>query len=179
MPNSITPVVSLQSGKPMCNSKDVAGLFGKAHKHVLDSVDALLLAAPSIEPNFRPIEIDTKVGFGFRKDRAFNMTKDGFTLLAMGFTGPKALQFKIAYINRFNEMEETLRGASVSTGIGRHVMREFISPEGIPLRALATEQGIMVVGADFVKVVYVAARERHIASKRGLMPARWADYPSP
>jgi len=38
--------------------------------------------------------------------RSVNMTRDGFTLLAMGFTGYKALKFKVAYIQRFNEMEE-------------------------------------------------------------------------
>ena len=37
----------------------------------------------------------------------------------------------------------------------------------------------MVMDADFVKVVYVAARDMNVAGKRGLMPARWADYPSP
>ena len=37
------------------------------------------------------------------------MTRDGFTLLAMGFTGKKAMAFKIAYINRFNEMESFIR----------------------------------------------------------------------
>ena len=44
--------------------------------------------------------------------KMFYMTRDGFSLLAMGFTGKKALQFKIAFINRFNEMEERLHGAT-------------------------------------------------------------------
>ena len=39
----------------------------------------------------------------------YYITRDGFTLLAMGFTGKKAMQFKIAYINAFNEMEEMLQ----------------------------------------------------------------------
>lgn len=46
---------------------------------------------------------------GARKDRAFNMTRDGFTLLAMGFTGKKALGFKLQYIQQFNFMEEMLK----------------------------------------------------------------------
>ncbi|MEI3804070.1 hypothetical protein V6R85_06090 [Agrobacterium sp. CCNWLW32] len=71
----------------------------------------------------------------------------------MGFTRTKALQFKIAYINRFNEMEERLKPQFISSGIGRHAMREFISPEGVSLRVLATEHGIMVEDADFVKVI--------------------------
>ena len=39
------------------------------------------------------------------------MTKDGFTLFVMGFTGREALAFKVAYINRFNEMQDALRKA--------------------------------------------------------------------
>lgn len=42
------------------------------------------------------------------------MNRDGFTLLAMGFTGKKALQFKLQYINAFNEMEKTIKEKSVS-----------------------------------------------------------------
>ncbi|EDO9396369.1 Rha family transcriptional regulator [Campylobacter jejuni] len=44
-----------------------------------------------------------------RKMPMYNLTRDGFSLLAMGFTGKKALQFKIAFINAFNEMEKLLQ----------------------------------------------------------------------
>ncbi|EAH5063680.1 phage regulatory protein [Campylobacter coli] len=44
-----------------------------------------------------------------RKMPIYNLTRDGFSLLAMGFTGKKALQFKIAFINAFNEMEKLLQ----------------------------------------------------------------------
>lgn len=37
------------------------------------------------------------------------MNRDGFSLLAMGFTGKKALEWKLKYINAFNEMERQLR----------------------------------------------------------------------
>ena len=78
----------------MATSKDVAAYFGKTHHHVLDAIDTLLSEAASIPTNFRGIELDVKVGFGTRKDRAFEMTRDGFTLLAMGFTGKKAFRSK-------------------------------------------------------------------------------------
>lgn len=80
----------------MATSKDVAAYFGKKHHTVLEAVDDLLSTEPSIARNFLAIEVDVKIGFGTRKDRAFEMTRDGFTLLAMGFTGKKALQFKLA-----------------------------------------------------------------------------------
>ena len=44
-----------------------------------------------------------------RPQRGFELTRDGFMLLAMGFTGAKALQFKLAYIAKFNAMEAELR----------------------------------------------------------------------
>lgn len=58
---------------------------------------------------FKNVKVETKVGFGVRYDDAEDMTKDGFTLLVMGYTGAKAMEFKLAYIKRFNEMEAELR----------------------------------------------------------------------
>ncbi|MDO6966993.1 Rha family transcriptional regulator [Rhizobium alvei] len=104
------PIVFMKGGEVVANSRDVAEYFEKAHKHVLDAIDDLIQREPSIEPNFRPIEVEVKVGFGVRLDRGFDMTRDGFTLLAMGFTGKKALSFKLKYIEAFNVMEAELRG---------------------------------------------------------------------
>ena len=90
------PIVKLQSGKPVTTSKDVAAYFGKRHDHVIRDIEALISQEPAIAPNFGAIETDVKVGFGTRKSPAYQMDRDGFTLLAMGFTGPKALKFKMA-----------------------------------------------------------------------------------
>ena len=75
-------------------------------------------AGNSIEPNFGLNEYGrfTKLNFELseytdsigRKLPAYNITRDGFTLLAMGFTGQKALQFKLAYIEAFNKMEQQI-----------------------------------------------------------------------
>lgn len=108
--DSIAPIVTLQNGQPVTNSRDVAEMFGKRHDHILRDIDILLAEAPSCAPNFGEALIDHQMPRGgSRRSRAFNITRDGFTLLAMGFTGTKALQFKIAYINRFNEMGNALR----------------------------------------------------------------------
>ena len=95
----------------------MAAYFGKTHHHVLDTIDALVLEAPSIATDFRGIEIEVQVGFGTRKDRGFAMTRDGFTLLAMGFTGKKALQFKLKYIEQFNAMEAELKAQAQPAAI--------------------------------------------------------------
>ena len=123
-------IVVTKHGRVVTNSRIVASYFGKRHDHVLRDIDDLISTAPSIAPNFGAIELETKVGFGVRRDSAFDMTKDGFTLLAMGFTGPKALRFKIDYIQRFNEMEETLRGHAISA--------RFRSPRCVALSSRPT-----------------------------------------
>lgn len=47
----------------------------------------------------------------------YQITRDGFVLLVMGFTGPEALQFQVAYIERFNEMERRLNGHAAATTV--------------------------------------------------------------
>lgn len=125
--NLITaPVVSLQNGKPMANSRDVAELFGKRHDHVLRAIDKLVFDGPPILGNLFSCheQYHDKAN---KLVRGYSMTKDGFTLLAMGFTGRDALRFKIAYIQRFNEMEQALHGAARSNAIGFNEVREFLS----------------------------------------------------
>ncbi len=94
----MSPIVSIKNNAVVANSRDVAAYFDKRHADVLRAIDDLIHAEPSIERNFALNEIETKVGFGFRMDRSFDMTRDGFSLLAMGFTGTKALQFRLRFI---------------------------------------------------------------------------------
>ncbi|MCB5203181.1 Rha family transcriptional regulator [Neorhizobium sp. T786] len=92
---------ALQSGKPMTNSRDVAALFGRLHKNVLQGIQNLECSENFNRLNFQPIEYYDERG---RLKPSYNMTKDGFTFLVMGYTGSLAARFKEAYINRFNEM---------------------------------------------------------------------------
>ena len=101
-------------GRPTTTSLEVARNFGKRHDDVLKAIRNLLMELPS-EParNFAEtsIEADQPNG-GTRSTPAYRLTRDGFTLLAMGFTGKKALQFKLAYITEFNRMEAALNSSS-------------------------------------------------------------------
>ncbi len=112
----ISPNVFLREGKVFANSRDVAAYFEKEHKHVLEAVDNLLknnMAEFSAMENWFVIQHDAHPTVPGRTVRSFDMTRDGFTLLAMGFTGAKALQFKLRYIEAFNRMEEALRQMQV------------------------------------------------------------------
>lgn len=87
----------------------VAEYFGKRHDNVMNSIRAILESEDDDGfnvLNFKEIKYTDDRG---RKQKAYAMTRDGFALLAMGFTGKKALQFKKAYIKRFNEMEKFIR----------------------------------------------------------------------
>jgi len=102
------PALSVKDGNVVANSRDVAKFFGKEHRNVLSDVDRLLLEIKQ-QGFFVETTSEIKTGFGCRSYRSYDMTRDGFALLAMGFTGPKALKFKLAYIQQFNAMEAELR----------------------------------------------------------------------
>ena len=88
--------------RALVDSRFVAQEFGKQHKNVLADIGNLDCSPEFGRLNFQPTSyIDT----WNRKQAAYAMTRDGFTLLAMGYTGEKAMRFKELYIRRFNEME--------------------------------------------------------------------------
>lgn len=88
-------------------SLDVADTFGKGHDKVMRDIRELGCSPEFNVANFGEIDyVDSKN----RKQKAYAMTRDGFTLLAMGYTGELAMKFKEAYIKQFNAMEKALRG---------------------------------------------------------------------
>lgn len=97
-----------QNDQVVTTSLKVAEVFEKEHKHVLDAVRRLMRSAENsavIQMFQESIYLDEQ-----GKERPmFIMNRDGFTLLAMGFNGKKALDFKIAYIDAFNAMEAELK----------------------------------------------------------------------
>lgn len=94
------------TNEAMADSRDVATYFDKMHKNVLQAIRELHCTVEFRERNFQPFKIKDLTG---ESTGHFNMTKDGFVFLAMGFTGAKAAIFKERYINAFNVMESELR----------------------------------------------------------------------
>lgn len=87
------------------SSQIIAAYFNKEHKDVLESVRNILAAENSATKFFYTASFLNR---GKRYPMYF-MNRDGFSLLAMGFTGKKALEWKIRYIQAFNEMERKLK----------------------------------------------------------------------
>ena len=111
---NVQDFVQVKNSQTVTTSEFIAQAFKKQHKDVLRSIDNLLA---DIDPtfaaqNFRETETSTQNNLGFTvKNRAYELTKDGFMLLVMGFTGKAALAIKIAYIQAFNKMAEMLSGS--------------------------------------------------------------------
>ena len=108
---AIALVLSVVDGKPTTTSLDIARHFNRPHDEVLRRIRNLL-AQLTGEPlrNFAEGSY-TLPATGGQQHLMYRITRDGFTLLAMGFTGKKALQFKLAYIDAFNKMEAQLAQA--------------------------------------------------------------------
>ena len=102
-------LVTLMDGKAVTTSRKIAEVFGKEHKSVLRTIDSLEIPEDFRKRNFAPSGYQAQNGLGKTVNyKMYLITRDGFTLLAMGFTGKKAMQFKLAYIAAFNAMEAEL-----------------------------------------------------------------------
>lgn len=111
------PALNVVDGTPTVSSLDVARHFGKRHDNVLRDIEALKGAC---DEEFRRLNFEETINRvkgpkgATRTEPAYNLTRDGFALLAMGFTGEKAIAFKVAYIKAFNQMEAELSGRYVA-----------------------------------------------------------------
>ena len=98
-------LVSIKREQVVCDSLQVAEKFGKRHKHVLDSIYKLMAENSAVLKMFFEGKYKGKNGATYPM---MYITRDGFSLLVMGFTGTKALEWKLKYIEAFNKMESML-----------------------------------------------------------------------
>lgn len=98
-------ILSTRNGDPVASSRQIAESFEKRHDHVMRDIDTIKKDVPNFGEMFFETEAPDSYG---RPQRTYLMNRDGFTLLAMGFTGKAALEWKLKYIQAFNEMEKKL-----------------------------------------------------------------------
>lgn len=101
-------ILSMQNGEPVVSSRQIAESFEKRHDHVMRDIEDIMKGLPKNgdTPMFYKTEyIHEQNGQTYSM---YLMNRDGFTLLAMGFTGKAALEWKLKYIAAFNEMEKKL-----------------------------------------------------------------------
>lgn len=93
------------NGNLTVSSLQVANDFGKQHKHVIETIEKLKAENSALTKMF--IESTYVAGTG-KSYKCYELTRDGFSLLVMGFTGKKSLEWKLKYIEAFNLMESKL-----------------------------------------------------------------------
>lgn len=98
-------MVFIDHNQLVVSSREVAANFGKNHKDTLDNIRQILAAEnPATKSMFHETSFENRG----KRYPMYLMNRDGFTLLAMGFTGKAALEWKIKYIAAFNAMEQQL-----------------------------------------------------------------------
>ncbi|MGP4116431.1 Rha family transcriptional regulator [Levilactobacillus zymae] len=100
-------LVIMKDKQAVTSSLQVAETFEKEHKNIMRDIDKLLESGGS-KLSRQMFATGTYENRG-KQYPMYYMNRDGFTLLAMGFTGDKALQFKLQYIKAFNEMEQQVK----------------------------------------------------------------------
>ena len=104
-------LVSIVNGVPMTTSLIVKDVFGKRHDDVLKAIKNLECSQEYRLRNFAESSYKNKQN---KKQLMYIMNRDGWTILVMGFTGKKAMEFKEKYIVEFNRMEEELKNNATS-----------------------------------------------------------------
>lgn len=98
--------IIMTSGVPCVSSLQVAEDFGKQHKNVVQAIENIKAENSAVTPMF--IESSYQAGTG-KHYKCYDITRDGFSLLVMGFTGKEALDWKLRYIEAFNRMEQHIK----------------------------------------------------------------------
>lgn len=106
-------LVEIMDNEVVTSSKQVAEVFNKRHDAVLRDIKNIIKnSSPQNCGVLKMFAEDSYVARNGKTNPMYIMNRDGFTLLAMGFTGQKALEFKVKYIEAFNKMEEELKANS-------------------------------------------------------------------
>ncbi|EOJ4571851.1 Rha family transcriptional regulator [Escherichia coli O157] len=126
IPTLTQPEIAIVDGQAVTSSLAVANFFSKRHDDVLKKIRTLECSASFTARNFSVSDYTDCTG---RKLPCYQITRDGFAFLAMGFTGKRAAQFKEAYINAFNQMEKQLSKLAVPSDVAHNasVLYSYIS----------------------------------------------------
>ncbi|EAA0959638.1 peptidase [Salmonella enterica subsp. enterica serovar Kentucky] len=126
VPALAQPKINVINGQAVTSSLAIANYFTKRHDDVLKKIRALECSPEFSARNFAGAEYTDDQG---KLRPCYNITRDGFAFLAMGFTGKRAAQFKEAYINAFNQMEKQLSTPSVLSDAAQNasVLYSYIS----------------------------------------------------
>ena len=169
-----TLLVARHGERIYTTSRKVADHFGKRHTHVLRAIESLLTDLAEVdpaadhEPNFGLVMYESRQGRGAVQMRPeYRLSHDGFALLAMGFTGPEALRWKVAFLQAFRQMEAELAASNARYLAALDQIRPSLRPvvqdfeQGLPRCDTAQWLG---------KSAGAVSYHRHQARRLGLLP---------
>lgn len=99
-------LVIMKKGEAVCSSLQVAEVFEKRHDNILRDIKGLLNFEETHGMFQKSTRVDKQNGQTYPM---YYMNRDGFSLLVMGFTGKKALEWKLKYIKAFHQMEDVIK----------------------------------------------------------------------
>lgn len=134
-------IISDKNGVPVANSLEVAENFDKGHNHVIRDIEKIKKGLSKF--GYTP-EMFFETTYQHPQNKQFykcyEMTRDGFMLLTMGFSGQKALAWKLKYIHAFNEMENEIKRLTFAKEYGRIELERMFSQEEMKNFARASEE---------------------------------------
>lgn len=156
----IVPVIDVHqnNGILVTTSRNIAEVFSKNHKDVLRDIRSLLerCSKEFNERNFAPVDYTDPKG---QKRPEYFLTKDGTTMLIMGYTGELAMKFKEAYIKRFNEMEAILKEQQNKTEAIGYTLKDKLESTSLILQiaGIAGNQLALALDKQYKKEIGYSA----------------------
>lgn len=154
-----------KEGKILASSREVAEKFGKRNPDVNRAVENLIVQNCTVKNMFIKTSYTSRRG---RNETEYLMDRDGFSLLVMGFTGAKALEWKLKYIKAFNEMEERLK-ADRSLSEKEKLKLQLFSKD--PLEVVSAHKRLVELEVNKATAPLIPKAEYHdeVLNKDGLI----------
>lgn len=141
------------NGNDVTTSLLVAEVFGKEHSKVVRDIESLSCSASFNAANFGVI---TYIDSRNREQTAYEMTKDGFSFLVMGYTGAKAGEFKEKFINEFNRREALLKDDDYILMRSQQILQKRVEIAEQKTRQLEEKNAKLKPKADFAEAAFKA-----------------------
>lgn len=113
-------LATINNGRVVVSSRQIAENFEKNHQHIMESIRNLTVENSTVKSMYFLSDYINERG---RVYPEYLMNRDGFSILVMGFTGQKALEWKLKYIEAFNRMEKMLVNQAPSYQIADPIER--------------------------------------------------------
>lgn len=146
-----------ENGVMTVSSREVAVNFGKRHSDVLEKIEGLFKEMNSTENSVQYFILNEYKDSSGKMNKEYLLTRDGFSLLIMGFNGNKALKWKLKYIEAFNKMEQYIRSKqkSLPSNYKEALKQLLIEVEEKEKLQLENSQQLQIIGELKPKADYM------------------------